>query len=86
MKREETYPNYSVYMQDGGQLKIQYSSRKRVKIYDLNEARVAACNVSNRYKQRVDVLILKYTGPYDCGIVQIINRKEKDGSTPEHIL
>lgn len=84
MKKEETYPNYSVYIQDGGQLKIPYG-RKRVKIYDLNEARVAACNVSNRYKQRVDVLILKYTGPYDCGIVQFIGR-EKDGSTSEHIL
>ena len=85
MKKEETYPNYSVYIQGGGQLKIPYG-RKRVKIYDLNEARVAACNVSNRYKQRVDVLILKYVGPYDCGIVQIINRKEKDGSTSEYIL
>lgn len=83
MKKEETYPNYSVYIQGGGQLKIPYG-RKRVKIYDLNEARVAACNLSNRYKQRVDVLILKYTGPYDCGIVQFISRN--DGSTPEHIL
>lgn len=79
MKKEETYPNYSVYMQVGGQLKIPYSLSKRVKMYDLNEARVAACNVSNRYKQKVDVLILKYTGPYDCGIVQVINRKEKEG-------
>lgn len=86
MKKEETYPNYSVYIQSGGQLKIPYSLSKRVKIYDLNEARVAACNVSNRYKQRVDVLILKYTGLYDCGIVQFVSRKEKDGSTPEHIL
>lgn len=81
MGKEEIYPNYSVYIQDGGQLKIPYSSRKRVKIYDLNEAWVAACNVSNRYKQRVDVLILKYTGLYDCGIVQFIGRKEK--GTPE---
>lgn len=85
MKKEETYPNYSVYIQGGGQLKIPYG-RKRVKIYDLNEARVAACNLSNRYKQRVDVLILKYIGPYDCGIVQFISRNEKDGSTSEHIL
>lgn len=86
MKKEETYPNYSVYIQYGGQLKIPNSSRKRVKIYDLTEARVAACNVSNRFRQMVDVLILKYTGPYDCGIVQVINREEKDGSIPEHIL
>lgn len=75
MKKEETYPNYSVYIQMGGQLKIPYGSRKRIKIYNLTEVRVAACNVSNQYKQRVDVLILKYTGPYDCGIVQVINKK-----------
>ena len=84
MKKEETYPNYSVYIQSGGQLKIPYRLSKRVKIYGPNEAQVAASNVWNFYKGRTDVLILKYTGPYDCGIVQVISKK--DDNTSEHIL
>lgn len=36
---KDSYPNYSVYLQEGGQLKKPYSTSKRVLIFDLNEAR-----------------------------------------------
>lgn len=86
MKKEEIYPNYSVYVQMGGQLKHPFRITQRTKVYELDAARVAASSIWNLYRGSYDVLILKYTGPYDCGIVRLINRKEKDGSTSEHIL
>lgn len=77
MANETSYPNYSVYVQMGGQLKNPYSLSKRVKIDDLNEARRCMCNCWNRYKGRVDVLLLRYDGPYDASIVQFINKQPK---------
>lgn len=74
---KDSYPNYSVYLQEGGQLKKPYSTSKRVLIFDLNEARLAAARCFNRYKGTVDVLILRYDNLYDATIVQVINREEK---------
>lgn len=73
-KKEQVFPNYSVYIQQGGQLKLPYSTSKRTKIYDILDARVAMANVFNKYKGGVDVVLLRYDAPYDCTITQIINK------------
>ena len=74
---KNTYPSYSIYIQQGGQMKKPYNTGKRVQIFDKTEALVCACNCWNRYKGQVDVLVLRYDGPYDARIVELINREEK---------
>lgn len=65
---EEKYPNWSVYYQDGGQLKI-IGYGKRKKIYSFNEALLVADRFWNTtFRKRVDILILKYTAPYKAKI------------------
>lgn len=73
---KNTYPSYSVYIQESGQLKNPTYGR-RVQIFDLNEARIAMCNLYNKYKSRRDVVLLRYDGPYDATIIQFIP-KEKE--------
>lgn len=71
---KNTYPNYSVYLQSGGQLKHPYSLRKRVQIFDLTEARAAAARCYIHYRGKFDVLILRYDAPYTATIVEIIHK------------
>ena len=73
---KNTYPSYSVYLQDGGQLKHPYTLRKRVQIFDWDEALHAAVRCWNKYKGRYDVLILRYDAPYTATIVHLINRQQ----------
>lgn len=71
---EEVYrKNYSVYILAGAQLKIPYSGSKRVKIYELEEALIAASRVANRY--RGQAVILEYTAPYETRIVEVVDGK-----------
>ena len=72
----KTYPHYAVYTQEGGQLKHPYNLTRKVELDSLDEARHAAVNCWNKYRGKVDVVILKYTGPYQCTIVHVINRDE----------
>lgn len=83
MKKEETYPNYSVYIQDGGRLKKpygHYGPSKRVEIFEKDEALRAAVKVWSYYNGNVDVVILRFDRPNTSTIVHFINRKE-DGSS-----
>lgn len=83
MKKEETYPNYSVYIQEGGQLKKpygHYGPNKRVEIFERDEALHAAVKVWNYYDGNVDVVILRFDRPYVSTIVHYISWKEDDSS------
>lgn len=71
MANETSYPNYSVYMVEAGQLKIPYRASKRVLLYDLDEARHAAVHATIRYKQQS--VIMEYSAPYKAKIVEIVN-------------
>lgn len=66
---KEKYPNWSVYCQDGGQLKTIGGYGKRKKIYSFNEALLVADRYwTTTFRKRVDILILKYTAPYRAKI------------------
>lgn len=72
---EEKYPNWSVYYQEGGQLKIAgYGKRK--KFYDRDKALKTAVQYWEGRKGRTDVVLLRYTGLYNCTIDDIIPREE----------
>ena len=71
---KNTYPNWSVYIQQGGQLKHPGRATKRVQWSSAEEAWQKALRVFELYKGGVDVLVLKYTAPYTATIVHIINR------------
>ena len=73
---EEKYPNWSVYYQEGGQLKI-VGYGKRKKIYDRDEALRTAVRFWEYRKGRIDVVLLRYTGLYNCTIDHVIPREEK---------
>lgn len=75
MAKKETYPNYSVYLQMGGQLKKPYNASNRVKIDNLDEARRCMANCWNKYNGKVDVVLLRYDSLYDATIVQFINKQ-----------
>ena len=70
------YPSYSVYILRGGLL-IHYGSRRR-EIDDLEKAKHVAANTFNTYKGAYDVLVLKYTAPYESTIVHLISRDKND--------
>lgn len=74
------YPNYSVYIQSGGQLKKPYRLSKRVEIFEREEALHAAVKAWNHYNGHEDVVVLRFDRPYTATIVHFINRKE-DGSS-----
>lgn len=71
------YPNYSIYLLEGGQLKNSTRSSKRREFFDFPTALKTATNIWDTYKGFYDILILKYTAPYDTTVVHLINRKQK---------
>lgn len=73
---KNTYPNYSVYIQQGGQMVKPHGSGNRIQYFSKDVALVNAGRYWNRYKGQVDVLVLRYDGPYNARIVEIINRTE----------
>jgi len=70
------YPSYSVYILSGGLLKHYYGSKRR-EIDDLKTAKLVAANTYNTYKGAYDILVLKYTAPYESTIVHLITRNRK---------
>lgn len=70
------YPSYSVYTLQGGSL-THFGSKRR-EIDDLEKAKHIAANTFNSYRGAYDVLVLKYTAPYESTIVHLITRDEND--------
>lgn len=74
------YPNYSVYIQSGGQLKKPYNRSKRTEIFEKEKALHAAVKVWFHYNGNEDVVVLRFDRPYTATIVHYINRKGDDSS------